>query len=114
MSPELLQKLERIAALDIGLIPAAGISTHFVFERGGFVVLVERRGMDFGGIGSPGKLVEGHGFAALVRRGGQDWFVARGAQWPATPEEAAAARKLFTDLKAVLESGSGSHSSCLM
>lgn len=102
MSPETLARLERIASLGIGLIPAVEVNTHFIFERGGFVVLVERRGDGFGGIGSPGKLVEGYGFAALVRRGEEDWFVARGAQWRAGPGEAEAARKLFADLKSVL------------
>jgi hypothetical protein len=104
MSPETLARLERIASLGIGLIPAAEIGTHFIFERGGFVVLVERRGDGFGGIGSPGKLVEGHGFAALVRRGEEDWFIARGGQWRAGPGEAEEARRLFTDLKAALGS----------
>lgn len=104
MDAGLLERLERIARLGIGLIPAPEITTHFLFERGGFVVLVERRGGGFGGIGSPGKLVEGHGFAALVRRGGEDWFVARDGQWRAEAGEAEAARRLFTDLKAALGS----------
>jgi len=111
MSPELLGQLERIAEMGIGLIPLAGIRSHFVFERGGFVVLVERRGEGFGGVGSPGKLVEGHGFAALVRRAGKDWFVARDGEWRAEPGEAAEARRLFTDLKAVIENTGGPHSS---
>ncbi len=104
MSPETLRQLERIAELGIGLIPAAGVGSHFLFERGGFVVVVERRGEAFGRAGSPGKLVEGHGFAALVRRDDGDWFVARDGRWPAAPEEAESARRLFTELKAVLES----------
>ncbi|MCS7042386.1 MAG: hypothetical protein NZR01_06300 [Bryobacteraceae bacterium] len=104
MDPQILERLERIAGLGISLIPAPEITTHFLFERDGFVVLVERRGEGFGGIGSPGKLVEGHGFAALVRRGSEDWFVARGSEWRAQPGEAEAARKLFTDLKAALGS----------
>jgi hypothetical protein len=56
-------------------------------------------------------LVEGHGFAALVRRAGQDWFVARDGEWRAEPGEAAEARRLFTDLKAVIENTGGPHSS---
>ncbi len=104
MNGETLRRLERIAELGIGLIPLAGLSSHFVFERGGCVVLVERRGEAFGQAGSPGKLVEGHGFAALVRRDGCDWFVAQGGRWRAEPEEARQARELFTQLKAILES----------
>lgn len=104
MSPETLRQLEQIGGLGIGLIPAAGVSGHFLLERGGFVVLVERRGEGFGRVGSPGKLVHGHGFAALVRRDGADWFVAKGGEWPAAAAEAESARQLFTQLKAVLES----------
>lgn len=104
MSPETRKQLEQISALGIGLIPSAGVNTHFLFERAGFVVLVERRGDGFGRVGSPGKLVEGHGFAALVRRGEEDWFVAKQGQWPAQAGEAQSARHLFTQLKAILES----------
>lgn len=111
MRGETLRRLERVAELGIRLLPAAEIGSHFVFERGGYVVLVERRGQSFGGIGSPGKLAEGHGFAALVRRSGGDWWVARGAEWEAAPGEAEQARRLFTDLKAALESEPGSETS---
>lgn len=104
MSPETLRRLERIAELGIGLIPAAGVTSHFLFERAGYVVLVERRGDGFGRVGSPGKLIEGHGFAALVRREEEDWFVAKGGQWRASAEESACARQLFTELKTILES----------
>jgi hypothetical protein len=111
MDERTLKQLERVAELGIGLAPVAGITTHFVFERAGYLVLVERRSNGFGKAGSPGKLVEGHGFAALVRRGGADWWVARGAEWVAPPEEAEAARRLFTDLKAILESESAPETS---
>ncbi len=103
MNPETLRRLELVAEAGIGLVPATAIATHFLFERGGFVVLVERRGEGFGGVGSPGKLVEGHGFAALVRRSDGDWFVCRSGQWPAAPGEAEDARRLFTDLKRLIE-----------
>jgi hypothetical protein len=104
MSGETLRQLEQLAELGIGLIPAAGVSSHFLFERGGYVVVVERRESGFGRVGSPGKLVEGHGFAALVRSGSGEWFVAKDGRWPASPEEAEGARQLFTQLKAILES----------
>lgn len=111
MTGETLRRLERVAELGIGLAPLPAITSHFVFERGGYVVLVERRGEGFGRVGAPGKLVEGHGYMALVRRDGADWWVARGAEWEAPAEEAAAARRLFTDLKAVLESEAGAGTS---
>jgi len=103
MDAETRQRLERVAEAGIGLIPAMAIATHFVFERAGFVVLVERRGDGFGGLGSPGKLVEGHGFAALVRRGDGDWFVARASEWRAAPGEAEEARRLYADLNRLLK-----------
>jgi hypothetical protein len=102
MQGDLEGQLERIAAAEIELIPAAEVSSHFLFTRDGCVVLVERRGEGFGEVGSPGKLVERGGFAALVRREGQDWWVGKGEERRAEPGEAEAARRLFTDLKAAL------------
>jgi hypothetical protein len=102
MDNELMEKLERVAAAGIGVIPAAEVQTHFVFERDGCVVLVERRGEGFGSIGSPGLLTEKGGFAALVERGGSLVFVSKGEERPAEPGEAEAARRLFTDLKSAL------------
>jgi hypothetical protein len=55
--------------------------------------------------------MEGHGFAALVQRGGSNWFVAKGSEWPASAEEAETARQLFTQLKAILESEKAAESS---
>lgn len=102
MQEELVGQLERIAAAGIELIPAAEVGSHFLFAREGCVVLVERRGEGFGAVGSPGKLVEQGGFAALVRRGSEDWWVGKGEERRAGVEEAEAARRLFTDLKAAL------------
>ena len=101
MDHALITRLERIAALDIQILPLAEISSHFVFERGGFSVLVERRDGGFGGIGGPGQLTES-GFAALVDRQGGPWFVGKGQQRQAADGEAEAARSLFTDLKSAL------------
>ena len=101
MKPETLAKLERIAALGIRMLPLAEIATHFVFERDGCAVLVERRGEGFGAPGSPGLLTES-GFAALVERDQKPWIIGKLERREATPEEAAAARKLFTDLKSAL------------
>lgn len=102
MQEGLLGQLERIAAAGIEMIPAAEAGPYFVFAREGCVVLVERRGEGFGAVGSPGKLVEQGGFAALVRRGGEDWWVGKGEERRAGAGEAEAARRLFTDLKAAL------------
>lgn len=103
MNGIVLAQLERMAAAGIEMIPAAGVGTHFVFARAGCVVLVERRGEGFGGVGSPGLLVEEGGFAALVRRGDEDWFVGKGLERRAEAGEAAAARQLFTDLKEAID-----------
>ncbi|MBI5282866.1 MAG: hypothetical protein HY858_14370 [Candidatus Solibacter usitatus] len=102
MLTETLEKLERLAAAGIGMIPAPEVPTHFVFERDGCVVLVERRGEGFGSAGSPGVLTERGGFAALVDRGGQSWLVSKGEERLAQAGEAEAARRLFTDLKSAL------------
>jgi hypothetical protein len=101
VTAETLGKLERIAALGIKLLPLGGIQTHFVFERDGCAVLVERRADGFGAPGGPGLLTES-GFAALVERDLKPWFIGKLERREATPEEAAAARKLFTDLKSAL------------
>ena len=102
MHPDTLQRLERLAAAGIGMIPAPEVSTHFLFQRDGCVVLVERKEDGFGAVGSPGVLTEKGGFAALVERGGQSWLVSKGEERPAQTREAEAARRLFTDLKSAL------------
>lgn len=99
------QQLERLAAHCINLIPAAEITTHFIFERDGFVALVERKEEGFGNIGAPGLLIEKTGgFAALVWRGADDpWFVARGFEQRATDEQVATLRRFDRDLRDALE-----------
>ena len=52
------EKLQRLAAAGIQLLPAIEITTHYVFERDGFVALVERTGAGIGGVGSAGILGE--------------------------------------------------------
>ncbi len=74
------------------------ISTHFVFERGGFVALVERRETGFGNLGAPGILTE-RGMAHLVWRGESGHFVTRGWERPAEAEEIAALRVFAEDLR---------------
>jgi hypothetical protein len=101
VDPETLAQLEALAAAGVRIVPAPQITTHFILERDGCVVLVERRGELFGAVGSPGLLVETCGFAALVERDGAPWFVGKTSSRPATPQEAAAARLLFADARRI-------------
>jgi hypothetical protein len=101
MDPTLLAQLERIAAANIQIVPAPALTTHFLFERDGCVVLVERRGEALGMVGSPGLLGD-HGFAALVRIGEEDYFLGKTLKRPATVNEAANARQLYAELRAIL------------
>ena len=101
MNPKLLAQLERLAASGIQILPVPEIASHFVLERKGCVVLVERREDGFGSAGSPGALSE-KGFAALVQRDGRDWFIGRNESREATEAEAAEARGLYRDLRAIL------------
>jgi hypothetical protein len=94
-------KLERLAAVGIQLLPAVELTTHYVFERDGFVALVERTQDGFGGIGSAG-ILTGSGFAALIRRGDRSYFVARGFEQEAQPDQAEALRQFSADLKSAL------------
>lgn len=95
------EKLERLAAAGITLLPAYEITTHYLFERDGFVVLVQRDGDGFGDIGSPGLLTE-HGFAALVWRGKQAVFLGKGFERLADPEQVERLRRFTSDLETAL------------
>ena len=88
----------RLADACIRILPAAELTQHIVFERDGFIALVERQEDGFGQIGSAGLLTQ-EGFAALVQRGERDWFVARGFEREATEAEAAALRRFSQDLR---------------
>lgn len=101
MGPRILAQLEKVAAAGIRILPTPELPRHFVFERAGYAVLVERRDDGFGGIGSPGAL-SGRGFEALVDRGGALFFVWKGGERPAAPEEAESARSLLRDLRQAL------------
>ena len=93
------EKLERLAAARIQLLPATEITTYYVFERDGFVALVERTADGFGGIGSAG-ILTGNGFAAWVRRGARSYFVAKDFEQEAGPEQVEALRRFSADLRA--------------
>ena len=70
-------------------------------ERQGFVALVERREEDFGNIGAPGLMTE-QGFAALLWRGTQAFFVGRGFEQPATADQVRQIRSFAADLETAL------------
>ena len=96
------EKLERLAAAGIQLLPAVEITTHYVFERDGFVALVERTPDGFGGMGSPG-ILTGNGFAALIHRGDRSYFVAKNFEQQAQPDQVEALQRFSQDLKSALE-----------
>jgi hypothetical protein len=93
--------LERLAAVAIQMLPAVEITTHYVFERNGFIALVERTPDGFGGIGSAG-ILTGNGFAALIHRGDRSYFVARNFEQEAQPEQVEALKRFSLDLKSAL------------
>jgi hypothetical protein len=101
VNPKLLAQLERIASSSIQILPVPEIASHFVLERNGCAVLVERRENGFGAIGSPGSLSD-KGFSALVQRDGRDWFIGKNELRAATESEAAEARRLYRDLREIL------------
>jgi hypothetical protein len=93
--------LEKLVAAGIQILPAHSIENYFVFERDGFVALVERRDDGFGRIGTPGLLTE-KGPAPLVWRGGSAYFVAKGLEQLASAEQVEAIRKFGEDLTTAL------------
>jgi hypothetical protein len=72
-----------------------------VFERAGFAALMARTPEGFGSVGSAGLLTEG-GFAALVWRGGQPFFVHKGVELPASVAKVDALRAFASDLEHAL------------
>jgi hypothetical protein len=93
-------RLEKLQAAGIQII-SAGVTSHFILERDGFVAFVERKGDDFGNIGAPGLMTE-KGFAALVWRSGRACFIARGFEQPATDEQVEKIRAFADDLERAL------------
>lgn len=102
MSP-LEQIFERLVAANIRILPINPSPKHVVFERSGFVALVEKREDGFGEIGSAGMLVE-KGFSSLIWRGGDPYFVAKGFEQPATVEQVDQLRAFQKDLQESLSS----------
>ena len=97
----MIHKLEKLAAAGIQMIPAE-ITSHFILERDGFVAFVERREEAFGNIGTPGLMTE-RGFAALIWRGDQPFFLGKGFEQPASPEQVQSIRAFASDLAAALQ-----------
>ena len=106
----MIQKLEKLAVAGIQIIPAE-ITSHFILERDGFVSFVERRqdksGDAFGNIGAPGLMTE-RGFAALIWRGDQAFFIGKepggkGFEQAATAEQVQTIRNFYADLANALE-----------
>jgi hypothetical protein len=94
-------KLQRLAEAGIQMIPADQVSTHFLFERDGFVALVERRADDFGNVGGAGLLTES-GVAFLIHRRPEAFFVCKGYDQPAEQAQIDALRRFQSDLEAAL------------
>jgi hypothetical protein len=98
--PSLIDKLERLAAAGIQIVPME-ITSHFILERGGFVAFVERREDSFGNIGAPGLMTE-RGYAALIWRGDQAFFAGKGFEEPASTEQVQKLRAFGADLENAL------------
>lgn len=88
--------LERLAAAGINLLPV-DLDKHFLFERDGFVALVEKRGDGFGSIGAAGLVTE-TGLAPLVWRGNIAAFVSKSGEQAATDEQVEILRRFQSAL----------------
>jgi hypothetical protein len=96
-----LAVLEKLAGAGINLLPI-DLDRHFLFERDGFVALVERRrGDSFGNVGAAGLLTE-TGLAPLVWRGEVPAFAGKSGERPATPEQVDTLRRFQRDLEGAL------------
>ncbi len=90
--------LARLAEANISLLPVVELTHHFVFERDGFVAIVERRpDSTFGAIGTAGMLTAA-GIAVLVG----DSFVAKASKQAATAEQVESLRAFQSDLISAL------------
>lgn len=98
-----MTSFERLVAAKIQLLPLPEIATHFVFERDGFVALVERRDDGFGRVGAAGLWTE-KGLAPLVWRGDQAFFVLKEIEHLASDIDVQKLRNFQADLVASLAS----------
>jgi hypothetical protein len=94
--------LDQLVAAGINLLPITEIENHWVFEREGFIALVERtKANGLGRIGAPGLLTE-RGMAVLVERGGRHLFVAKEVEVEASADQVVALRAFARDLEGAL------------
>jgi len=93
-------RLQRLVSAGIQLVPAEAPG-YVIFERDGFISLVAKHGDGFGSVGSPALVTE-NGLAMLVWRGESAFFVAKGHEQPATPEQVDALRRFAGDLETAL------------
>jgi hypothetical protein len=100
VTQDLIQILEKLAAAGIQIVPSE-IASHFILERDGFVSFVQRREEGFGNIGTAGLMTE-RGFAALIWRGDQSFFVGKGFEQTASPEQVEKIRAFGSDLASAL------------
>jgi hypothetical protein len=94
-------QFEKLVAAGIQIVPSE-IASHVILERDGFVAFVERREDAFGNIGAAGLMTE-RGFAALIWRGDQAFFVGKEFEEPASPEQVRKIRAFATDLANALQ-----------
>lgn len=94
-------KFQKLVNFNIQLLPLPEITTHFVFERDGFVALVDRVNDEFGSVGAAGLLTD-KGLAPLVWRGDSAYFVTRSFEQTATEEQVRQLRAFQSDLVAAL------------
>jgi hypothetical protein len=94
--------LERLTAAGIEPVPV-DLKAHYVFARGVFIALVERRDDGFGAVGAAGLLSE-KGLAPLLWRGDRAFFVAKDFEREAMPAEVDDLRNFQSDLEAALRS----------
>ena len=95
------ERLARLTEAGIQLLPLDS-GQYFVFERDGFIALVERAADGgFGQVGPAGLLTE-RGFAALVWKGEKAFFIAKGFEEEAGSERVLLLRQFSDDLARAL------------
>jgi hypothetical protein len=88
--------LERLVAAGIEIIPT-DLANHIIVQRDGFVAFIERRDNQMSRIGSSGLMTE-RGFAALIWRGNQGFFIGKGFEQPAAEDQIEKIRAFAKDL----------------
>ena len=90
------ERIARLQAAGIQVI-ASETTSHYFLERDGFMAFAERREGELGNIGSPGLITE-RGFAVLIWRGDQPFFVGKGFELAASDEQVQKLRAFAADL----------------